>query len=453
MRHKKDSVIPFEFFSATRLPKSVRRRQEKFKAISRILDANPTILDLVHDDLCCLSTGKHGGRSGDYTSDTILRAMVVHFLEGLSLRETTTRIAESPFLQGFTRISKRPMMDHSFLGRAFKVIRPETVKQVTEELCRYGVNESLVDPTIIRTDSTVVETNIHYPTDSSLLNDTYQVIGRLIGKARKLQPSCCSVRFHRQKIKGLHLTFTRYVASKGEGRKRWARSSLRELTRRVAKAVDKADAFCQAYATTSSPGMKKIVMELQGYLPTMRKVVSTAQMVHLKKQAVPAADRVFSIFEPHTELIQRGRRSKPVEFGHMVWLSQAQGRYILDYEAMEKKIPDAHLTEKVLDRHARLFGSDPEVVAADKGYSPKKEVYRRLDKRIDSFAIPRRTRDFSMPDMAFWQAFRAGIEGTISGLKRAFRLSRCMYRGFKTYAAALGMGVFAHNLVVLARGS
>jgi IS5 family transposase len=452
MRHKKDTLIPFEFFSDTRLPKSVRRRQDRFKAISKILDANPGILDLVHGDLCSLSTGLPGGRSGDYTSDTILRALIVHFLEGLSLRETTIRIAESNFLQGFIRISKRPMMDHSFLGRAFKALQPETVKRVTEELCRYGVNEAKVDPTIIRTDSTVVETNIHYPTDSSLLNDTYQTIARLFGKARKIQPCCCSYRFHCRKIKKLHLTFTAYSASKTTKRKRWARRSLRKLIARVAVAVAQAESFCQEFNATD-PGLMAIVDELHGYLPAMGKVVTTAQRVHIANEFVPASEKVFSIFEPHTELIKRGRRSKPVEFGHMIWLSQTQDRFILDFEAMERKIPDAKLTEMVIDRHAHQFGVDPEVVAADKGYCPAKETYKKLDQRIDSLAIPRRTNDFSMPDMAFWQAFRAGIEGTISSLKRAFRLSRCMYRGFKSYAAALGMGVFAHNLVVLAKST
>jgi len=453
MRHKKDSIIPFDFFIDPELPKSVRVRQERFKAISEILDANPKVLDLIHRDLSRLSTGGSGGRRSDYTSETILRALVVHFLEGLSLRETTVRIAESSFLQGFIRISKRPMMDHSFLGRAFKVIQPETVKHMTEVLGHYAVQESRVDPTIIRTDSTVVETNVHYPTDSSLLYDSYRVIVRLIGQARQARPACWPSRFHLQKVKRLHLYFTRFSQSKSPWRKRRAKSRLRQLIDRVEAAVSKAESFCQAYATSDDQGLAAIAMELKAYIPAMQNVVDTAYRVHILKEVVPASERTFSIFEPHTELIKRGRRGKPVEFGHAIWLSQTQDKLILDYEAMEKKIPDSELADRVLNRHADLFGKAPEVLAADKGYCPRKEQYRELEEQIDSLAIPRRTQDFALPDMAFWQAFRAGIEGTISSLKRAFRLARCMYRGFKSFASSLGMGIFAHNLVVLADGT
>ena len=168
-------------------------------------------------------------------------------------------------------------------------------------------------------------------------------------------------------------------------------------------------------------------------------------------ETVPAAERVFSIFEPHTELIKRGRRQKPVEFGHAVLLCQTGEKFITDYEVFEKRPADCSLTASVLDRHEKLFGETPEVLAADKGFCPDSEEYAELEERIDTLAIPRRMRDFADAVMRTWQAFRAGIEGTISGLKRAFRLSRCFYRGFKGFASAMGLGVFSHNLVVLAK--
>jgi hypothetical protein len=91
------------------------------------------------------------------------------------------------------------------------------------------------------------------------------------------------------------------------------------------------------------------------------------------------------------------------------------------------------------------------VLAADKGFCPDAEKYAELAERVGTLAIPRRMRDFADKVLAMWQAFRAGIEGTISGLKRAFRLARCFYRGFKHFQGAIGLGVLAHNLVVLAK--
>ena len=108
------------------------------------------------------------------------------------------------------------------------------------------------------------------------------------------------------------------------------------------------------------------------------------------------------------------------------------------------------MTESVIDRHEKLFGARPEVVAADKGFCPADEKFRELNQRVDTLAIPRRMRDFVDKVLAHWQAFRAGIEGTISGLKRAFRLIRCFFRGLRSFEAAVGLGVFCHNLIVLA---
>ncbi len=150
-------------------------------------------------------------------------------------------------------------------------------------------------------------------------------------------------------------------------------------------------------------------------------------------------------------MIMRGRRGKPIEFGHMVLLCQSAEKIITDYDVMEEKIADCHLTETVIDRHEKLFGEAPEVLAGDKGFCPKPDKYAELEERVGTLAIPRRMRDWADAVMKGWQAFRAGIEGTISGLKRAFRLARCYYRGFKSFEASVGLGVFTHNLVVLAK--
>ena len=164
---------------------------------------------------------------------------------------------------------------------------------------------------------------------------------------------------------------------------------------------------------------------------------------------MPGSERVYSIFEPHTELIKRGRRHKPVEFGHAVLLCQTREKFITDYDAFEHKPADCNLTSKVIDRHEKLFGKAPEVLAGDKGFCPDAETYEELEERVGTLAIPRRLRDFADAALTAWQAFRAGIEGTISGLKRAFRLARCYFRTFKSFQSSIGLGVFCHNLIVL----
>jgi IS5 family transposase len=453
MRRKKEAVLIFEWDNDD-LPLIVRESRERHKEISRILDDNPALLDMAHKDLAKLSEGggkNKQGRKGDFTSETILRALILHAKSGDSLRETVIRIANSDFLKDFIRTRKKAVMDFTFLNKCFKAIQPKTWKRINEALVGQAVASEVVDPSVIRTDTTAIETNIHWPTDASLLWDTYRVAARLMREGREICPESCPYRFHEAKTKKLFLDITRFIGSKDKGRQRMVKKSYRKLIEHVGQIVEKSREFCRYAKKSGDLVLLGISAELAEFLPSMATVVEQAKRAQIDRETVPAADRVFSIFEPHTELIMRGRRCKPVEFGHKVLLCQSEEKIITDYDVMEKMIADCHLTETVIDRHEKLFGEAPEVLAGDKGFCPKVEKYEELEERVDTLAIPKRLRDMADAVMKEWQMFRAGIEGTISGLKRAFRLVRCYYRGFKSFEAAVGLGVFTHNLIVLAK--
>ena len=179
--------------------------------------------------------------------------------------------------------------------------------------------EEQIDPAVIRTDTTVVETNIHWPTDSSLLWDTWRVASRLLKRGREIAPETCPHRFHDQKIKRLHLFITRYAKSPSKKRQRKVKGRVSDVDR--AGGVDRGDrdAFCCSWApccraTGAGCGGGRAEGLPAGDEEGGRRRRGGRQ---LEGETVPAAERVFSIFEPHTELIKRGRREKPVEFGHM----------------------------------------------------------------------------------------------------------------------------------------
>jgi IS5 family transposase len=226
------------------------------------------------------------------------------------------------------------------------------------------------------------------------------------------------------------------------------KAQFRTLIERTAWMVSIVGEFCAA--SHRSDELTALALELKAYLPSMTTVVRAATRAQIEGQTVPASERVFSLFEEHTELIKRGRREKPVEFGHKVLLCQSMEKFITDYEVYQQQRADCELTESVIQRHEQLFGTRPEVVVADKGFCPEKTKFAELAAQIQTLAIPRRMQDYLDKAMAVWQAFRAGIEGTISGLKRAFRLIRCFFRGFRSFSSAVGLGVFCHNLIVLA---
>ena len=449
MRRKMEAVLCFESCD-DELPKVVRDYRARYRAISQVLNANGEILSAVHKDLQELSQGDSTGREGDYTSENILRALIVQHLEGLPFRDAVIRIGGEPFLQDFLRMRKRPVMDFTFLDKCFLAIRPKTWKRVNELLGRHGVAQEAVSTNVIRTDTTVVESNIHYPTDASLLWDTWRVASRLLIRAREIAPTSVPHRFHDRKLKRLYLYVIRYISSKSDSRQRKVKATFRTLIERTGWIVTIAEEFPALAAAYGNDALTALALELQAYVPSMKTIVATARRAQIEGETVPTADRVFSLFEEHAELIKRGRRGKPVEFGHKVLLCESAEKFITDYEVYEKQQPDCALTESVIERHEKLFGTRPTVVAADKGFCPAEEKYKALAAMVDTLAIPRRMQDFMDKVLAHWQAFRAGIEGTISGLKRAFRLVRCFFQGFRSFSAAVGLGVFCHNLIVLA---
>jgi IS5 family transposase len=213
MRRKKETVLCFES-NDEGLPKVLRDYPDRYRAIGQVLDRNPEILDAVHLDLRKLSQGGGKGREGDFTSENLLRALGVEQAEGLPFREAVIRMGGDGFLQAFLRTRKKAVMDFTFLDKCLLPIRPETWKRVNELLGRYGVAQRAFNPKVIRTeDTTVVESNIHWPTDSSRLWDTWRVASRLLGRAREILPESVPHRFHTRKIKKLSRDITRTRAS------------------------------------------------------------------------------------------------------------------------------------------------------------------------------------------------------------------------------------------------
>ncbi|MBN2581134.1 MAG: hypothetical protein JXB10_19285, partial [Pirellulales bacterium] len=445
MRRKREMVLAFEGDDRG-LPKVVREYRAKYRALSQVLDGHPEVLDAVHEDLKALSTPNRKGRKGDYTSENILRALVVMAVEGLDYRETVVRIGGDLFLQEFCRLRKKAVMDFGFLDKCHLVIRPETWQKVNRLLSRKAVEDKAIDPDVIRTDTTVIEANIHYPTDASLLWDVWRVASRELKKAREIAELLVPHRFHDRKVKGLYLFITRYIVSKDEGRRRQVRKRFRALIARTEWIVRIVAEFCEKARKYADPDLQGIALELEDYLPTMRRITAQARRAVIDGETVPAAERVFSLFEPHVELIKRGKREKPIEFGHKLLLCQTQEKFITDYEVLEEQVADSALTAEVVRRHEKQFGRKPLVLAGDKGFRPASAEFARLEEEIVTLCIPHRLRDFTDKIMKYWQAFRSGIEGTISTLKRAFRLFRCFLKGFKGYARGVGLSIFAHNL-------
>jgi len=454
MRLKAEAVLEFGSGDDQHQNKIVREYRNQYKVIGEILDGRPEILEMAHRDLAKLSKATtRRGRKAGFTSENLLRAILVMQREGLDYREASVRIAESDTLQNFCRLIKKPTIDFTLLNKAFGALQPETWEMMNHALALGAVADEAVSIEHIRTDTTVTECNIHWPTDSSLLWDTYRVIARKMSYGRQLDPLSCRGRFHAKKIKKLHLFITRYSNSTSKKRLRQVREKMKTLIVRVEEVLEKAGHFVAWANRSTCLELMALGKALADLLPVMRQVAGVARRRAFDGDKVPNRDKVFSIFEPHTELIMRGRRGRPIEFGHKVLLTQSKEKFITDFVVLEENRSDADLLPMVLTRHEQRHGRRPESVAADMGFCPDAEMYEELEEQVDYLGVPRRTRDFGDAMMSVWQQWRAGIEGTISCLKRAFRLARCCFRGFKNFASAIGSAVFCHNLTILAKTS
>lgn len=469
MREKINAQTEFDFQpSALKL---TNQYYAKYESVSSILDNNPGILDSVHRNLkkplqYAKVKSKDGG-SFTYTSDQVLRILLCQIIEGASLREIVIRIDDSNFLRRFVRIYNGPMMDFTTLDKLKNSIPAQTWKKANELLGRHAVERDLISGEKFRIDTTAVETNIHYPTDSTLLWDTCRVLARLIERTRELDPQVVGdKRLHPRRAKRLAQLIGRKAGKRKaaaelkplykdligrvEAISEWAGEVRQELAHRIKS---------QRYGLLDDAMAHALVEDLGHYRDLGTKVLDQARRRVLLGETVPNDQKLFSIFEPHTELLQRGKAGKEVEFGHMIQIQQVAQKFITDYDAFEKKPVEHQLLDPALESHRKLFGTYPKEIAADKGYYESVDALEELRQKVKLVSICKKgsrteeeTEREHDPAFRHAQRFRAGVEGTISFLKRVLGLLRCFNKGWEHFAASVGATVFSHNLLVLARG-
>lgn len=455
MRTKSVRQMYLDFFLPSSPTKVVEAYREKYAAINELLLANPTVLDLVHLDFCRWLSSSDEGRESRYTSEEILRSLVVMFVEQDSYRDVVVRIENSEFLRGFVGFGFfKPMMDFSFVGKAFAALSEKTWKAVNDALAQYAKEEEWITGEKLRTDTTAYEVNIHYPTDSSLLWDSFRVLARVLRLLQQEVPALgFKHRYHDKKVKRLAFYIARNAKSTSKRTQRKVKRTYRLLIDRVRwiAAISKDVQLRLCLAFFEAP-------ELEQYTPIVERIIEQAERRIFEGEVVPADEKVFSLFEEHTELLQRGKAGKAVEFGHKVLIAQTGEKFITHYRVMPKREEDKDLLNETLEAHRDLFGQAPDTLAADKGFYESVEQLKALEEEIKVVSICKKGRRTAAEEErehsdAFQagQRFRAGVEGSISVLKRAFKLNCCLFKGYRHFASSVGCAVFCHNLVLLAQ--
>ena len=455
MRTKSVRQLYLDFVLPSSSTKVVAAYRAKYASINGLLLANPLVLDLVHADFCRWLSRSDKGRESLYTSEEILRALVVMFVEGDSYRDVSVRIENSEFLRGFLGLGFfKPMMDFSFVGKAFAALSEATWQAVNDALAQYAQGKAWITGEKLRTDTTAYESNIHWPTDSSLLWDSFRVLSRVLGRVQRELPELgLKHRYHDKKVKKLAFYIARNAKSASKATQRQVKRTYGTLIDRVRWIAGVSNDVRQRLRHTlfGAP-------ELDHYTPIVERIIDQAQRRVFDGEAVPAGEKVYSLFEEHTELLKRGKAGKDVEFGHKVLIAQTGEKFISHYRVMPVREEDGDLLNGTIQAHRGLFGHMPSTLATDKGFYKSVKQLADIEQEIETVSICKKGRRTKAEEErehgdAFQdgQRFRAGVEGTISVLKRAFKLNRCLFKGFNHFATSVGCAVFCHNLVLLAQ--
>jgi transposase, IS5 family len=420
----------------------------ELRAVSQWLDEHRALLRLVAGDL-----GRHGlretGRHG-LPAEAVLRCALLKQYRQLSYEELAFHLEDSASFRAFARLPLGWSPKKSVLHKTISAISAASWEAINQAVVGSARQEKLEAGTMVRIDSTVTQALMHAPTDSSLLWDAVRVMVRLLQQASALPDAppiiWCN---HRRLAKKRALTIQ---YSRGKAQKEKLYRDLIAATRATMAALQRAARLLAACLTIEAELWRG---QVGHYLPLIERIITQAARRVLSGEAVPAGEKLVSLFEPHADIIVKGGRD--VHYGHKLNLATGRSGLILDVVIEAGNPGDAESFLPMLERHIALHGAPPRQTASDGGYASLDNLRQAKALGVHDVAFHKK-RGLSIDDMvkSRWvyrklKNFRAGIEANISCLKRAFGLLRCTWRGLAHFKAYVWSSVVAYNLALFAR--
>lgn len=390
-------------------------------------------------------------------AEIALRLLLLKHVRNWSYDTLEREVRANPAYRDFTRVGLEKVPDAKALARIGQAIGGEVIAELHRRLVERAREKGVVRGRKMRVDTTVVETNIHYPTDSTLLGDGARVLTRTMKKVEKQVGGLKrKVRNRTRSVNKRVLAIAlagRHKGPEGEERRKKQYRALLRLSRQI---VNDAQRVVDEVGDLSRYKKRK-VRPLTTALAVMggrvRQVIRQAK-VRVFEGITQLPGKIVSLFEPHTEIIRKGKASKPTEFGKMVQVQEAENQIITHYEVFEERPSDRDLLPDSVQEHERIPGRLPSLVAADAGFYSQAQERAVQEKGVQWVAVPNRnTRSAERRKLekSRWfrkaQAWRTGCEGRISVIKRRHGLSRCLYRAMDGIKRWVGLGVMADNLI------
>jgi len=433
-------------------------------SVDRLLE-DPALLTLSTQALASRSPGSNKvGRQG-IAPDRLLRCVVLKHIKGWSYRQLHRELRASLLYRRFTRFYEDPIPDFSNLCRAFALFGKQGTQQIHQRIVQQATEAAIIAGKKLRTDTTAVETNIHHPTDSSLLADSLRVMSRYLQRIDQgCQESKLRMVNHARASKHRVLEIGRAARTFTQAGQEQLKQSYKKLigltqaVRAQAAAVLKAlqcgqlvaqpEAFLKVFAAEAS---------LKHYLPLVEKVITQSRARILQAQT-RHPDKILSLFEPHSVVIRKGKAHKPNEFGRLVRIDEVENGFVSNYAVAPGNLCDQQQWTPALQAHVELFGQAPRLATADRGFWNSANEKAAAQLGVKQVVLPARGR--LSPSRAArqkqrWfrrgQGWRAGIEARVSTLKHCFGMQRALYKGEIGFERHLGWCIIAHNLVAMSR--
>ena len=405
------------------------------------------------------------GRRGA-PAEVVLRLLVLKHIRNWSYEVLEREVRANLVYRDFTRVGGGKMPDAKTMGRWGVALGPEVLKQVHERVVKIALERGVTTGRRMRVDTTVVETDVHHPTDSTLLGDGVRVLTRIMKKITKIAGAVgTKLRDRSRSVKFRLLEIGRVARAKGSIDQDKLKRRYGQLLDATSRVVGQAKRF----SAEISQGVKRArsVLEqlaLEGLRQELDLMASRVRQVMKQTRArifrgnTRSEGKLLSLFEPSTEVIRKGKAGKPNEFGKMVKLQEAENQIITDYEVYARRPYDSDLLVAAIQTHQALLGRVPRLVAADAAFYSAKNDAAAKAKGVKRVCIPNRSTkspERKRAQRRRWfrdgQKWRTGCEGRISVVKRRHGLDRCRYKGSVGMDRWVGLGVIADNLVNIGR--
>ena len=435
-------------------------REEWMKHADQVLDDEQLVAS-VYEALCKRSPkSRTRGRRGT-PAEVVLRLLLLKHIRNWSYGVLEREVRANLVYRDFTRVGAAKVPDGKTMGRWGLALGPEEVNKIHERVVEIAREKQVVKGRKMRLDTTVVETNIHYPTDSNLLGDGVRVLIRAMKRIGEIAAQQgAKLRDRSRSVKLRILEIGRIARTKGGPNRERLQKGYEKLLSTVGRVVGQAKRFSKEIAhgvkrsadVMQQAALEGLRQELDTFVPRVKHVMGQAKQ-RIFGGDTHVAEKLVSIFEPTTEIIRKGKASKPTEFGKMVKIQEAENQIITDYAVYDKRPSDSDLVIPALEAHEKKLGCTPRLMAGDAAFYSAKNEAAAHERGVKRVCIPNRSTksaERKREQRKRWfkqgQKWRTGCEGRISVLKRRHGLRRCAYKGDSGMKRWVGLGVIADNL-------